>query len=248
MPRFLTRATKGYVYIRHEYYEQIRVMNEAIAAAQSLGVLGGDVLGSGRRFELEVFESPGGYICGEQEALVEAIEERRAEPRNKPPSLETNGLFDKPTVLNNVETFAWVPAIFLNGAPGMPTPECRGRPGIAQEQARGQGPAVLLGLGRCEPAGRVRGSDRIDSGRTDRPRGRRPRRLAAQGRGPFRTVRRILAREAYEKRPRRPSLAAAFPPITKRSISAICRSISTSSARSDLCSEQASPCSQIPRT
>lgn len=111
----VTGAENGYVYIRHEYHEQIHKVNEAIIAATRIGALGENILGSGRRFEMEVFESPGGYICGEQGALIEAIEERRAEPRNKPPSLETNGLFDKPTVLNNVETFAWVPAIFLNG-------------------------------------------------------------------------------------------------------------------------------------
>ena len=62
-----------------------------------------------------MFESPGGYICGEQSALIEAIEEHRAEPRNRPPVIEANGLFNQPTLLNNVETFAWVPSIVLNG-------------------------------------------------------------------------------------------------------------------------------------
>jgi NADH:ubiquinone oxidoreductase subunit F (NADH-binding) len=60
-----------------------------------------------------VFISPGGYICGEQTALIEAIEDKRAEPRNRPPELQTNGLWDMPTLLNNVETLAWVPAIVL---------------------------------------------------------------------------------------------------------------------------------------
>src|SRR6516225_9170846 len=73
------------------------------------------MMGTGQPFELEVFESPGGYICGEQSALIEAIEERRAEPRNRPPVIEANGLFNRPTLLNNVETFAWVPAITLRG-------------------------------------------------------------------------------------------------------------------------------------
>ena len=59
--------------------------------------------------------SPGGYICGEQSALIEAMEDQRAEPRNRPPQLETNGLYDKPTLLSNVETFAWVPSIVANG-------------------------------------------------------------------------------------------------------------------------------------
>jgi NADH:ubiquinone oxidoreductase subunit F (NADH-binding) len=78
-------------------------------------VVGLDVLGTGQTFELEAFESPGGYVCGEQSALIEAIEEHRAEPRNRPPVIEANGLFNKPTLLNNVETFAWVPSIALNG-------------------------------------------------------------------------------------------------------------------------------------
>ena len=90
-------------------------MNEALAVARDRGVLGPDVLGTGLPFDVEVFVSPGGYVCGEQGALIEAIEEHRAEPRNRPPQLETNGLFDKPTLLSNVETFAWVPAIALNG-------------------------------------------------------------------------------------------------------------------------------------
>jgi NADH:ubiquinone oxidoreductase subunit F (NADH-binding) len=108
-------AHRGYVYIRHEYHDQIRAVDEEIARARDLGVIGRDVLGTGQPFELEVFESPGGYVCGEQSALIEAIEEHRAEPRNRPPVIEANGLFNRPTLLNNVETFAWVPAIALRG-------------------------------------------------------------------------------------------------------------------------------------
>jgi NADH:ubiquinone oxidoreductase subunit F (NADH-binding)/NADH:ubiquinone oxidoreductase subunit E len=108
-------ARQGYVYIRHEYFDQIHAVEAEIQRARALGVLGADVLGTGHAFELEVFESPGGYICGEQSALIEAIEEHRAEPRNRPPVIEANGLFNQPTLLNNVETFAWVPAIVLNG-------------------------------------------------------------------------------------------------------------------------------------
>ena len=108
-------AQRGYVYIRHEYPDQIHAVEAEILRARSLGVVGPDVLGTGQPFELEAFESPGGYVCGEQSALIEAIEEHRAEPRNRPPVIEANGLFNKPTLLNNVETFAWVPAIALNG-------------------------------------------------------------------------------------------------------------------------------------
>ena len=108
-------ANRGYVYIRHEYHDQIHAVREEIERARGLGVVGRDVLGTGQEFELEVFQSPGGYVCGEQSALIEAIEEHRSEPRNRPPVIEANGLFNKPTLLNNVETFAWVPAILLGG-------------------------------------------------------------------------------------------------------------------------------------
>jgi NADH:ubiquinone oxidoreductase subunit F (NADH-binding)/NADH:ubiquinone oxidoreductase subunit E len=108
-------AKHGYIYVRHEYHDQIDEVNEALAVARDLGILGENVLGTGLSFDMEVFVSPGGYVCGEQGALIEAIEEHRAEPRNRPPQLETNGLFDKPTLLSNVETFAWVPAIVKNG-------------------------------------------------------------------------------------------------------------------------------------
>lgn len=111
----LTGATRGTIYIRHEYAEQIAIMNREIARAVAAGVCGANVLGSGRSFPVDVFTSPGGYICGEQSALIEAMEDRRAQPRNKPPQLETNGLYDKPTLVSNVETFAWAPAIVLKG-------------------------------------------------------------------------------------------------------------------------------------
>ena len=105
------KATQGFIYIRHEYREQIKAVNDEIQRAKDLGVCGDNILGSGVSFPVEVFESPGGYICGEQTALIEAIEGNRAEPRNRPPELQTNGLWDKPTLLNNVETLSWVPAI-----------------------------------------------------------------------------------------------------------------------------------------
>lgn len=103
-------ATRGYIYIRHEYEEQIEATEKAIREAEKLGFCGENILGSGISFPVEVFVSPGGYICGEQTALIEAMEDKRAEPRNRPPELQTNGLWDKPTLLNNVETMAWVPA------------------------------------------------------------------------------------------------------------------------------------------
>jgi len=111
----LTGATRGWIYIRHEYAEQIAIMRREIARAERLGACGQGIFGSAASFPVEVFASPGGYICGEQSALIEAMEDRRGQPRNKPPQLETNGLYDKPTLVSNVETFAWAPAIMLQG-------------------------------------------------------------------------------------------------------------------------------------
>ena len=109
----VTGAQRGFIYIRHEYFEQIRRLEEAIADAVRFGACGSNIFGSAREFRLEVFVSPGGYVCGEQTALIEALEGKRSEPRNRPPELQTNGLYNQPTILNNVETFAWVPAILL---------------------------------------------------------------------------------------------------------------------------------------
>ena len=111
----LTGATRGWIYIRHEYAEQIAIMNAEIRRAESLGACGPRIAGTAMSFPVEVFTSPGGYICGEQSALVEAMEDHRAQPRNKPPQLETNGLHDRPTLVSNVETFAWAPVIALRG-------------------------------------------------------------------------------------------------------------------------------------
>ena len=108
-------ATQGTVYVRHEYEEEIEALREVIDAAQAQGLCGPNVLGSGADFPVDLFVSPGGYIQGEESALLEAMEDRRGEPRNKPPFPTTSGLFGKPTVINNVETLAWVPAIVLRG-------------------------------------------------------------------------------------------------------------------------------------
>ena len=109
-------AEQGWIYVRHEYPEQIERLRNEIRRATDIGVLGRDLLGSGENFRLEIFVSPGGYICGEQTALIEAMEDKRAEPRNRPPELMTNGYRNQPTLLNNVETFAWVPAILRRDA------------------------------------------------------------------------------------------------------------------------------------
>jgi NADH:ubiquinone oxidoreductase subunit F (NADH-binding)/NADH:ubiquinone oxidoreductase subunit E len=112
----VTGATKGIIYIRHEYEEQREILQEEIQRCYRERVLGAGVLGSELVFDLEVFVSPGGYICGEESALLEALEGKRAEPRNKPPFPGTNGLWNQPTVINNVETFTFASAILVNGA------------------------------------------------------------------------------------------------------------------------------------
>jgi len=111
----LTGAQKGILYIRHEYEDQEKILHEEIRRCARSGLLGAKILGSEFSFELEIFVSPGGYICGEETALLEAIEGKRAEPRNKPPFPVQQGLWNKPTAINNVETFANVPAIFFRG-------------------------------------------------------------------------------------------------------------------------------------
>ena len=112
----VTGATHGVFYIRHEYGEQEHIIAEEIQACYRAGLLGDRILGSSIKFDLEVFVSPGGYICGEESALLEAIEGKRAEPRNKPPFPALQGLWQKPTVINNVETFAFATAILGRGA------------------------------------------------------------------------------------------------------------------------------------
>jgi NADH:ubiquinone oxidoreductase subunit F (NADH-binding)/NADH:ubiquinone oxidoreductase subunit E len=111
----ITEATEGFIYIRHEYPEQIAACEREIRRAESLGICGPNATVLGRPFKVSVFVSPGGYICGEQSALIEAMSDRRAEPRNMPPKLETNGLDDRPTLVSNVETYAWAPYILING-------------------------------------------------------------------------------------------------------------------------------------
>jgi formate dehydrogenase beta subunit len=111
----ITDATEAFIYIRHEYSEQIQACRDEIARAEKLGMCGPNASAIGRSLSMSVFVSPGGYICGEQSALVEAMSDRRGEPRNMPPKLETNGLDDRPTLVSNVETFAWAPYIWLSG-------------------------------------------------------------------------------------------------------------------------------------
>ena len=110
-----TGAEHGYLYIRREYPLATARLEGAIARAEAAGLLGEDVLGSGLRFAIEIRRGAGAYICGEETALFNSIEGYRGEPRNKPPYPTQAGLFGKPTLVNNVETFANVPSIVLEG-------------------------------------------------------------------------------------------------------------------------------------
>ena len=109
-------ADEGYIYIRGEYtIAQARLLN-AILQAKEMGFLGQNIFGSSFNFELHVHGGAGAYICGEETALIESIEGKRGEPRPRPPYPTTNGLWDKPTLVNNVETLANVPPIIRHGA------------------------------------------------------------------------------------------------------------------------------------
>lgn len=109
-------ATKGYIYVRSEYPHAIANLNAAIATACLHGYLGKDLLGSAHAFEIEVRKGAGAYICGEETALLESLEGKRGVVRAKPPIPAVAGLFGKPTVINNVLSFAAVPFILDQGA------------------------------------------------------------------------------------------------------------------------------------
>src|SRR5215468_5976237 len=109
-------AEEGWVFIRHEYGPEEQVIRREIELLRELGLVGPDAAGPGRRLNIEVFTSPGGYILGEESALIECMEGHRGEPRNKPPFPGVYGLHGHPTLMNLVETFAHVPVIARRGA------------------------------------------------------------------------------------------------------------------------------------
>ncbi|HEX4872205.1 MAG TPA: NADH-quinone oxidoreductase subunit NuoF [Nevskiaceae bacterium] len=109
-------ACTGYIFLRGEYVLAAERLNKAIAEARAAGYLGERVLGSGWAFELYVHTGAGRYICGEETALLNSLEGRRANPRAKPPFPQISGLWGRPTVVNNVESLCNVPHIVVNGA------------------------------------------------------------------------------------------------------------------------------------
>ena len=108
-------ATKGFVYVRAEYPIAVHRLQIAIDQAKERGMLGTDILGTGFEFDLEIRLGAGAFVCGEETALMTSIEGKRGEPRPRPPFPAQKGLFGKPTVLNNVETYANIPRIIMNG-------------------------------------------------------------------------------------------------------------------------------------
>mgnify|MGYP003632931152 CR=1 FL=1 len=109
-------ATKGYIYLRSEYPHAFRTLTQAIDSARGAGVLGADILQSGKAFDMEVRLGAGAYICGEETSLLESLEGKRGQVRFKPPLPAIEGLFGKPTVINNVLSLAAVPTILAEGA------------------------------------------------------------------------------------------------------------------------------------
>ena len=107
---------EGYIYVRAEYPLAVKRLRRAIAQAEELGLLGNNILGTDFNFTLHIARGAGAFVCGEGSALTASIEGKRGMPRVKPPRTVEHGLFDKPTVLNNVETFANVPLIISRGA------------------------------------------------------------------------------------------------------------------------------------
>ena len=109
-------ANQGYVYVRAEYPIAVNRLQIAIDQAKEYGLLGKDIFGSGFEFNLDIRLGAGAFVCGEETALMTSIEGKRGEPRPRPPFPAVKGLFERPTVLNNVETYANIPQIILHGA------------------------------------------------------------------------------------------------------------------------------------
>ena len=108
-------ATQGFIYVRAEYPIAVKRLQIAIDQAKEYGLLGDNILGTGFKFDLEIRLGAGAFVCGEETALMTSIEGHRGEPRPRPPFPAVKGLWQKPSILNNVETYANVPVIILNG-------------------------------------------------------------------------------------------------------------------------------------
>ena len=124
-----TDSTEGYIYVRAEYPLAVSRLSIAIRQAEELGILGDNILGSGKSFHMHINRGAGAFVCGEGSAMTASIEGNRGMPRTKPPRSVDKGLFEKPTCLNNVETFANVPDIIKKGAAWFRSVGTEGSPG-----------------------------------------------------------------------------------------------------------------------
>ena len=122
-------ASQGYIYVRAEYPIAVERLKIAIAQAREYELLGDDIFGTGFKFDIDLRLGAGAFVCGEETALMTSIEGNRGEPRPRPPFPAQKGLFGKPTILNNVETYANVPKIILQGADWFRTIGTEGSPG-----------------------------------------------------------------------------------------------------------------------
>ncbi len=113
---FSIGANQGYIYVRAEYPIAVHRLKVAIKQAREYGLLGNNILGTGFKFDIEIRLGAGAFVCGEETALLESVEGKRGQPRVKPPYPASQGLYGKPTVINNVETLANITKIILNGA------------------------------------------------------------------------------------------------------------------------------------
>ena len=129
---FAIGASYGYIYVRAEYPLAVTRLQKALQQAREWGVLGDNIMGTGFSFDLEVFQGAGAFVCGESTALVRSIEGYRGMPKPLPRARTTEaGLWDKPTLLNNVKTFAFIPDIIRNGAEWFTSTGTKGSPGTA---------------------------------------------------------------------------------------------------------------------
>ena len=113
---FAVGANQGYIYVRAEYPIAVNRLRIAIEQARNYGLLGNNILGKGFNFDIDIRLGAGAFVCGEETALLESVEGKRGQPRVKPPFPANEGLFHKPTLINNVETYANVTKIILNGS------------------------------------------------------------------------------------------------------------------------------------
>ena len=122
-------ANQGYIYLRAEYPYVTTILEQALADARKHGLIGSNMMQSGVDFDIKLFVGAGAYVCGEETALLDSLEGKRGEPRFKPPFPGVQGLWKKPTIINNVETLSNLPAIMVNGPEwyrGMGTKSCPG--------------------------------------------------------------------------------------------------------------------------